>query len=249
MPYSSIRHRIKGAAFLIVTYFVIQSIIVVAHEHAHSGAAWLLGYTSTPFTVMWGNPITIMGWDEGVPYDDLFHSRGCAAEAIIGGVPLLMHVILVAVSLLYLWRRAAPMRASVFFIWYLVAVMNLAELVAYIFMRPFIPNGDTGRFNEGFDISPWPLFFVGSAFILASMWILARRIAPQIDLKTDGSLLEHKAITWSAGFVMFLWSSGLRMIWLYPDPQWKTGLIGIVGLAVWILLDRQRDTRNSLNIV
>ena len=48
-------------------YFVLQTIVVVLHEYAHSTAAWLLGYTRTPFTIIWGNPLTIQGWDEGVP--------------------------------------------------------------------------------------------------------------------------------------------------------------------------------------
>lgn len=31
---------------------------------------------------------------------------------------------------------------------------NLAELIAYLWMRPFIGTGDTGRFNQGMNLSP-----------------------------------------------------------------------------------------------
>ena len=93
------------------------------------------GYTSTPFTVVWGNPITIEGWDEGVPYDVLFPSRGRLGEAVIGGSPLLMHVMLLAISLYALTRANVQNRRTPFFGFYLLAVMNLAELIAYIIMR------------------------------------------------------------------------------------------------------------------
>jgi hypothetical protein len=237
MIHSSPARRGMVGLMLVVGYFAIQTVIVIAHEFAHSGSAWLLGYTETPFTVVWGNPITIMGWDEGVPYDRLFAKPGNPAEALIGGIPLLMHSVLLAISLYVLTRPGTRVRPVAFFGFYLFAVMNLAELVAYIIMRPFISNGDTGRFNEGLNISPWPLFLTGTAFILFALWLLACRAGPEIDRYTDGSRFEHRAITWSAGFIMFLWSSGIRMMALYPDPQWKTGLIGIAAFLAWITVD------------
>ena len=89
---------VRFSLVTLAIYFALQAIVVVLHEHAHSTAAWLLGYTSTPFTVVWGNPITILGWDEGVPYDQIFPSAGHAAEAVIGGVPLLMHALFVGLG-------------------------------------------------------------------------------------------------------------------------------------------------------
>ena len=117
-------------------------------------------------------------------------------------------------------------------------VINLAELIAYIFMRPFITTGDTGRFNAGMDLSPWLLFVSGTLFLLCALWLLARRIGPKIDAFTDGSRFAHRSIVVAAAFVMFLWGSGIRMMSLYPDPQWKAGLVGIVGFVFWLLLDR-----------
>ena len=75
------------------TYFALQTIIVVAHEYAHSITAWLIGDIPSPLTVTWGNPVMIRGWDEGVPYDRPFPSGGNPSEAVIGGMPLLMHTI------------------------------------------------------------------------------------------------------------------------------------------------------------
>jgi hypothetical protein len=235
------RFRVLAALLLIAAYFAIQSTVAVAHEFAHSGSAWLLGYTRTPLTIVWGNPITITGWDEGVPYDRLFPAPGDPAEAVIGGIPLLMHALLLAGSLFALTRPRICARAIPFFGFYLLAIWNFAELIAYIIMRPFISTGDTGRFNEGLNISPWPLFVVGTALLLLALWLFARRIGPKIDQLTDGSLVEHRAVTWFAGFIMFLWASGIRMLSLYPDPQWKAGLIGFAAFVAWIVIDWKPD--------
>ena len=66
----SVPEIVKFVMLTMALYFTEQAVIVILHEHAHSTAAWLLGYT--PFTVVWDNPLTILGWDEGVPYDQLF---------------------------------------------------------------------------------------------------------------------------------------------------------------------------------
>ena len=93
-------NRLAGAAYLVITYLVLQTFIVIAHEFAHSTSAWLLGYTPSPFTVVWGNPITMKGWDEGIPYDQLFPMRGNFAEAVIGGMPLFLRPIVSSSSIL-----------------------------------------------------------------------------------------------------------------------------------------------------
>ena len=122
---------VRFSLVTLAIYFALQAIVVVLHEHAHSTAAWLLGYTSTPFTVVWGNPITILGWDEGVPYDQIFPSAGHAAEAVIGGVPLLMHALFVGLGF-YLLRCLSSSRKFTFYAVYLFVIVNLTELVAYI---------------------------------------------------------------------------------------------------------------------
>ncbi len=66
MSDSVIKKRLVGALLMIFAYLVLQTFIVIAHEYAHSTSAWLLGYMPSPFTVVWGNPITVRGWDEGV---------------------------------------------------------------------------------------------------------------------------------------------------------------------------------------
>lgn len=226
---------VRFSLVTLAIYFALQAIVVVLHEYAHSTAAWLLGYTSTPFTVVWGNPLTILGWDEGVPYDQLFPSAGHAAEAVIGGVPLLMHALFVGLGLYFL-RRLSSSRKFTFYAIYLFVVVNLTELVAYILMRPFAGSGDTGRFDEGFGLSPWPLFIGGTVLLCLALGLLLRRTTPRLDCVMEWSRTEHTIVVCFTAFVMFLWGSGLRVMALYPDRQWKWGVIGIAGVVTWLLL-------------
>ncbi len=224
----------------VVLYFAAQTVIVILHKHAHSTAAWLLGYTPTPFTVVWGNPLTILGWDEGVPYDELFRSPGHPAEAVIGGTPLLMHSLFAAFGLYFLQRPLLTRRKLTFYAVYWFVVANLTELVAYIFMRPFAGSGDTGRFNEGLKLSPWLLFLVGSVLLIFALWTLHRRVMPRLDQVTGTSKKKHWIIVCLTAFVMFLWGSGLRIMSLYPDRQWKWGLVGVFAFIGWIVAGRSR---------
>lgn len=150
----SVSEIVKFVLLTMALYFAAQTVIVILHEHAHSTAAWLLGYTPTPFTVVWGNPLTILGWDEGVPYDQLFRSPGHPVEALIGGIPLLMHSLFAAFGLYFLQRPLSNLRQFPFYALYWFVVANQTELVAYIVMRPFAGSGDTERFNEGLRLSP-----------------------------------------------------------------------------------------------
>ena len=231
---------VKFVLLTMALYFAAQTVIVILHEHAHSTAAWLLGYTRTPFTVVWGNPLTILGWDEGVPYDRLFPSPGHPAEAVIGGIPLLMHALFAAFGLYFLQRTLSTRRRLTFYAVYWFVVANLTELVAYIFMRPFIATGDTGRFNEGFEISPWPLFLVGSALLLIALWTLLRRVMPRLNRVAGESRTRYWITVCFTAFVMFLWGSGLRIMLLYPDRQWRWGLVGVFAFIGWIVAGRSR---------
>jgi hypothetical protein len=219
----------------VAVYFALQTIVAVMHEYAHSGAAWLLGYAPTPFSVVWGNPLTLEGWDEGVPYDRLFPSVGHPAEAAIGGIPMLMHAAFVGLGLYFL-RTLSNQRKRVLYVLYLFVVVNLTELVAYILMRPFAGSGDTGRFNEGFGLSPWPLFVAGTVLLSVALWVLLFNVTPRLGYVMSWSSRKHWMVLCFTAFVMFLWGSGLRIMALYPDRQWKWGLIGLVGFLAWISL-------------
>ncbi|WP_263384583.1 hypothetical protein [Granulicella arctica] len=45
----SVPEIVKFVLLTMALYFAAQTVIVILHEHAHSTAAWFLGYTRTPF--------------------------------------------------------------------------------------------------------------------------------------------------------------------------------------------------------
>lgn len=236
---SSIPELIRFSLTMVLLYFAIQTLVVVLHEYTHSSAAWLLGYTPTFRTVIWGNPLTITGWDEGVPYDRLFRSPGHPAEAVIGGAPLLMHALFTILGLYWLQRSRATESRFWFYAVYWFVVMNLAELVAYLTMRPFAGSGDTGRFNQGFQLSPWPLFVVGNVLLVIALRVLLVRVTPTLPHIVGLDRRKLWIVPGFTAFMMFLGESGLRIMALYPDRQWKWGLIGVPAFFCWILLSRR----------
>lgn len=240
MPERPSRLPAVAATLMICGYFALQALMIVLHEFAHSTMAWALGYTPTPLTVVWGNLVTMQGWDEGVPYDALFRARGHVAEAAIGGAPLLMHVIFVVALATWLRRTAAAAKPAAFFAGYWFLVLNLAELVAYLWMRPFIATGDTGRLNQGMNLPPSVLFASGSVFLASALSIFHARIMPKVAVAVSGRRLASTSIVIATGFVLFLWASGLRFLVLYPDPLWRVGLVGLALFVAWLVVELPR---------
>jgi hypothetical protein len=241
----SVPELIRFSLTMVLIYFAIQTVVVVLHEYAHSSAASLLGYTPTFRTVIWGNPLTITGWDEGVPYDRLFPSPGHPAEAVIGGIPLLMHAVFTIFGLYWLLRSRATKTRRWFLAIYCFVVMNLAELIAYLTMRPFAGSGDTGRFNEGFHLSPWPLFVMGNMLLAIALRVLLIRVTPKLLHVVGLNRRKLWIVIGFTAFMMFLGESGLRIMALYPDHQWRWGLIGIPAFFCWILLSGRATAQNQ----
>jgi hypothetical protein len=57
-----------------------------------------------PLDIIWGNHLTLRGWDEGVHYSQLYSSGHYYTAAIIGGSPLIIHTIIVILGLVLLQR-------------------------------------------------------------------------------------------------------------------------------------------------
>jgi len=174
------------------------------------------------------------GWDEGVGYHELFASGHRFAAAIIGGSPLVMHTAVVAAGLVLMQRRAIAETKALLHVLYWFVVAHFMELIAYIAMRPFAANGDTGNFNRGLEISPWLLFVAGSLAILAGLRVLFGEILPRMKTAFAG---ENRSLEWTilllTAFFLFLWGSGLRVVlYVYPDPQWMFGLLGFAAFLV-----------------
>jgi len=216
---------------VLATFAVLQAVVILMHEFTHSTIAWLLGHMRSPLDIVWGNPLTMTGWDEGVGYRELFASGRRVAAAVIGVSPLVMHTAVVAAGLVLMQRRAIAERKALFHILYWFVVAHFMELIAYIVMRPFAANGDTGNFNRGLEISPWFLFIAGSLAILAGLRVLFGGILPRMNaVFAGGNRSLESTILLLTAFFLFLWGSGLRVaLYVYPDPQWMFGLLGFAA--------------------
>ena len=242
---ANIRQTLFYVAITIVTYIVLQATTIIAHEFVHSTAAWLLGYMPSPLSIVWGNPVTMRGWDEGVPYDQFFPNRGNPAQAIIGASPLVVHTIVVAVGLFLLQQQAMTKRKWLFHTLYWLVVVSLMELISYIVMRPFAAGGDTFHFNHGLALSPWLLFVAGTLLIMVALAVLFTRVLPLLcDVIAPGNRLADWAIVLMTGFILFLWGSGIRAISTYPDPQWVFGLTGVAAFVAVLLTGSRYFTRD-----
>jgi hypothetical protein len=235
--------EIRGAVFysliVLATYLFFQAFIVIAHEFIHSTTAYLLGDMQSPFEIVWGNPVTLTGWDEGVAYSHLFITGQGTNAAIIAVMPLLFHAIIVSCGIYLLLSRAMLQRKWWFHLVFWFIIVNLTELISYMPFRAFTLHGDIGNINHGLGLSPWVLFIPGTILILAWLWYLFRCVLPRTNVVlAEGSRLIRYVILIVSAFSLFLWTSGLRMILSYypNDPQWMLGILGFAafGLVIWL---------------
>lgn len=224
---------------VLLTYLFLQAVIVIVHEHIHSTTAWLLGHMDSPLDIIWGNPVTLAGWDEGVSYSDLF-AAGMGTDAVIIAVmPLVFHAIIVSCGIYLLLSPVMRGRRWGFHFVFWLVVINLEELIAYMPFRAFLAHGDIGNINHGLGLSPWILFFPGVLLILVWLYYLYGRVLPgaNVVIAKDSLPIRYIILVGSA-FALFLWTSGLRLVYSYPpgDPQWVLGLVAFVSffLVVWL---------------
>lgn len=222
---------------VLITFALLQSAVVVMHEFTHSTVAWLFGDMSSPFAIVWGNPLMMTGWDEGVAYSHLFPSGHNPVEAIIGASPLVVHTLIVTLGILLLQKKRIIRHKRQFHVLFWFVIANFMELIAYIVMRPFATGGDTGHFNRGLGLSPWILFVFGTLLIMVGLYAIFKRILPQMyDLFAQGNRFTEWMIFFLTSFFLFLWGSGIRVVfYIYPDPQWMFGLIGFVAFGIVLI--------------
>jgi len=235
-----IRDAVTYAAVALATYFFIQAMIVIIHEHIHSTTAYLLGHMPDPIAIVWGNPLTLDGWDEGVSYSTLFSSGLGTDAAIIAVMPLIFHAIIVTCGLYLLLSSLLVKRKWVFHVIFWLVIMNLMELIAYMPMRAFFTNGDIGNINHGLGLSPWVLFFPGTLLILVWLYFLFGRVLPRANvvIAGDSRSVRYVLLGLSAFFV-FDWRSIFRVVLQpFPETGWIIGFVGITACVLVILLCR-----------
>ena len=232
------RGAISYAAIVLLTYFIFQSVIVIIHEHIHSTTAYLLGHMQSPLDIVWDNPLTLDGWDEGVSYSGLFTAGLGTDAAIIAVMPLIFHTVVVTCGIYLLLSPALLRKKRGFHLIFWLVIMNLMELIAYMPMRAFTPNGDIGNINHGLGLNPWVLFFPGMLIILVWLWYLFGRVLPRANvvIAGDSRPVRYVLLCLSA-FLVFDWRSIFRVILLpFLSSGWFLEFIGILACALVIVL-------------
>jgi len=230
-----ILETLKYVVIVIVTFVVLQAVVVVVHEFIHSTVAWALGHMPSPLDIVWGNPVTLKGWDEGVHYSQLYESGHFHAAAIIGVSPLIFHAAIVILGLVFLRRKGMQSRKWLFHIFYWFVIANFMELIAYITMGSFWSGGDVYHLCHGLGISPWIAFIVGLLVVAAGLYFLCRDIIPRMyAIFAQDNRLNQWAILLLTVIILFIWGSGLRVaLSVYPHPQW---LFAFVDFAAFIVI-------------
>lgn len=241
MPFPQRRQEtLKYLAILIPSFLLLQALVIIMHEFTHSTVAWLLDDIRSPMDIIWGNPVMMTGWDEGVGYKELFARGHNLAAAIIGVSPLIMHSLVSGIGILLMLQKWMLHNKWLFHAVFWFTIANLMELIAYIPMRGFATNGDTGNFNHGMGISPWFLFIIGSLALAFGLYLLYGKVLPHLYavFAPRNLMLQWTILTVSA-FILFFWGSGIRvMVYIYPDLQWAFGLLAFPASALVILLFR-----------
>lgn len=235
-----LREGIVYAMIAAATYFFFQSVIVIIHEHIHSTTAFLLGRMQDPLAIVWGNPLTLDGWDEGVSYSALYTAGLGTNAAIIAVMPLVFHAVVVTAGMYLLLSPALANNKWSFHLFFWFIIVNLMELIAYMPLRAFAGNGDIGNINHGLGLSPWVLFFPGTLLILIFLRCLFFRILPRANVIIAGdSQPVRYAILFLAAFFVFDWRSIFRVLLLPPSSAgWEIGAIGLIACTVVIVLCR-----------
>lgn len=130
----------------------------------------------SPFDIVWGNPLTMLGWDEGVTYQELFAAGHLLAAALIGVCPLVVHAAIVCAGIAVM-QKGRPENKWWFHLLYWFVVVNFMEIIAYILMRSFATSGDVGIFNRGLSLrlDRWQsfmdyMFFTGESSPVCSSY-------------------------------------------------------------------------------
>ncbi len=233
---------VRYMVIAVLTILALQSCIVVVHEFTHSTMAFLLGEMKSPLDIIWGNPIMMTGWDEGVHYTDIFAQGHFWQGAVIGFSPLIMHSIVTGICL-YLMNTGKLLNRWIYHVIYWLAVVNLMELVAYVYMRAFADSGDVGRFNQGMHLSPWWVFLIGGTFVTLLLRILFHNSLPRLQMFFAlGNITCARAMLVLSSFTIFLWGSGIRVMAYVDGPAKLFGVAGVIIFLQTLYVFRPRSS-------
>ena len=151
------------------------------HEFAHSFMAWILGVKYNPFLIEWGgknisNLLLLTHIDENVNYFNAYllgqrYSISLIAFAGPGIGTLLLYII----SLYFLKKKAISKYKYLYYFIFLIHLVNLGELYAYVPIRALATHADIANINFGLNISPWWIFLLTGYPIIFALYYFFKR--------------------------------------------------------------------------
>jgi hypothetical protein len=163
-------------ATAILSILISYYLGIILHEWGHGLVAWLLGYKTNPFDVDYGGWF-LLNVDESVPYNQILAAGQGFRAAWIGIAGLFVSLSL----FIFCWISLKKIKSNAFlysfFYWF--AVVNLVPIFQYLTVQAFSIEGDVGRFTHGLAISPWWIFWPGTAFVSTALYHFFRYLVPK----------------------------------------------------------------------
>jgi hypothetical protein len=165
--------------FILITFIFLELnhyIAVLAHEYGHSITAWILGFKHNPLIIHFGgtgwlNLLTLININEFVDYQTIFSlGKGKQAALIAFAGPGIANGVLYIISLVLLADRSVQKRPKLFYFFFWMNFLNLANFYDYVPIRVFSPQGDMAHIVTGLHISPWLIYFVFGYFVMFVLW-------------------------------------------------------------------------------
>lgn len=191
----------------------------MAHEYAHSVAAWLLHFKANPLALDYGH-VNLNNFlfqddiDENVDYAPIFAAGRGSSVALIA-----VAGVLIGNGLSYLLSRSLYTRAkernsrgwAMFFFW--VCVMSVGNFLSYVPVRTFATHADMATTAQGLGVSAWVVAVVLGVPFAVAIWHFFARILPdaEIFLFRDELVLRGVLILLTTYLVfVFFGGSGIR---------------------------------------
>lgn len=200
-------------------FIVLTNPWAFLHEFGHSTTAWLLGFKSNPWDIIyggwsWNNIIFLENIDENVNYYFIYllgHKHWISLISFDG--PAVTAVIYVITYFLVTYKKIK----NPYFLYYVfwINVMSLMEVFAYVPLRTFTTHGDIGHVEFGLNLSPWWIILIFGSLVLLAYWKFYTKTLPSVcqQLQMD-TWLPKIILLIFATFVLLVYSS-MRMFFAH----------------------------------
>jgi|GEM_PF-2324065 len=212
----------RNVLFIVATLlsaWLAHAMAYLTHEYAHSIAAWLLGWMSSPFDIDYGPPslgnLLFLGdVSDNVSYDPIFAAgQGVRAALIALAGPYVGNGFLYVVLAILISKCPATGYRYLGMLLYWLALMCAANVWSYVPIRSITTHADIALAARGFGVSVWvflPLVLLPS---LAIAWHFFFRLFPVVYPRLVGdSVTDFVVLIAYTGFWYFSFFAGSDVI-------------------------------------